>query len=100
MSTEDKETFEEWRDRQPDRTEYLRFKFGIWLYKKTGYITHFVRDVQDEYLSDTLGMNYGITVGLWQAKVGLCRQFNPKAHYGFWWKMKLKFRVLLRRYKI
>ena len=79
------------------KTDCLRFKFGIWLYKKTGYVTHFVRDAQDEYLSNNLGLNYDLTVGLWQASVGLCR---PMKRSVFVWKIKFKIRQFLRKHKI
>ena len=100
MTTDNKESFEEWLEKQPKKTDRLRFKFGIWLYKRTGHVTHYVRDAQDEYLRDNLGLNYGLTVGMWQAKVGLCRPMKLNKYFGLWWKMKLKIRLLLRRFKI
>ena len=77
------------------KTEYFRFKLGIKIYQLTGYITHFVRDVEEDYLMNNLD-NFlteydsvkedftfeqwvSLQKGLFQCKIGLyrkCRQFE------------------------
>lgn len=115
--------FDEWLAKQPKKTEYLRFKLGVKLYRLGLWrMSHFMRDAQDQYLEDNMDkflvdwakarkefkdkgefyLSFGHYVnmqkGMFQAKNGIGRKIHfHKKNYirGFLQRigMKLGFRL-------
>lgn len=100
---------------KPELQDRFRFKLGIFVYQKTGYVTKFIlkteadfirlniSDIFKEYTNEDFG-SYDLSIGdyvslklgSWQASVGLYRGSSKmqRSWLGF------KIRYLLRKYKI
>lgn len=120
--------FDEWLKSQPKKTEYLRFKVGVFLYQKRLWgMSHFMRDAENQYIEENMDKflknwlntkrnpepddfemsfsNYiGMQRGMFQAKHGIYRAMHIRGFRGFLYKLKmnisLRVGLLLRKYKI
>ena len=95
----------------------LLFKFGTWLYRKTGFLISYVRNVQDDFIRKNTNKmlenwmedrkeekeRYFLSfsnfvsceIGCWQAHHRICRKYNPTIM-----KMSFKIGAFLRKHRI